>query len=167
MQKWLCCFLMSFGLQLFCLGQSAVLPSDEVVFVEAGGFAGLGSINYEKTLVTRGILGLGPRFGIGFNRFIDYQDKFNPDFAIPIALSMHAGKNWKGEFGAGVTYSNVVHVGPDLEPERQSAMHLVGSLGGRYHNIEGGLMVRIGYSPIFERFSQLRHWGYIGIGFVF
>ena len=167
MHKLLCSILFTLGLQLFSFGQSTALPSDEVVFLEAGGFAGIGSVNYEKTLVTKGTFGLGPRFGLGFNRFIDYQNKFNPDFAIPIALSMHAGNNWKGEFGLGITYSNVVHAGADLEPERQSAMHLVGNIGGRYQNMSGGLMVRIGYSPIFERFNQLRHWGYIGIGYVF
>lgn len=167
MSRLTCILICLFFTQFECIAQSESKPSDETAFLEVGGFAGLGSINYEKMLVTKGICSLGPRFGLGFNRFMDYRDKFNPDFAIPLALSMHAGKNWKGEFGIGITYSNVVHAGTDLEPERQSAMHLNGNIGARYQNMNGGLMIRIGYSPLIERFNYFRHWAYLGIGIAF
>lgn len=151
-------------------GQDAtklVEQANDLIYLEAGGFGGLGSINYERVSFHKQLFQLGPRIGIGFNRFVDYQKKFNPDISIPFGVNFSFGTNWKAEIGLGTTFSSVVQVGADLEPERISQVHGNASIGFRYQKSSGGLLVRGGYSPIFEKFSYLRHWPYLAIGIVF
>jgi hypothetical protein len=131
------------------------------------GYGGLASVNYERISYTRGLLQLGPRIGLGVNRFMDYRPKFNPDFAIPFGFGLAFGKNWKGEFGLGTTFSSVVQVGNDLEPIRQTLVHGNFNIGVRYQKEGGGFLLRAGYSPIIEKFSYFRHWPYLAIGIAF
>ena len=138
-----------------------------MIYLEAGGYGGIGSLNYERVSYTKDMFQLGPRIGIGFNRFMDYRPKFNPDFAVPFGICLAFGKNWKGEFGLGTTFSSVVHVGDQLEPERQTLVHGNANIGVRYQKAQGGFLFRIGYSPIFEKFSYFRHWPYLALGLSF
>ncbi|OFZ63405.1 MAG: hypothetical protein A3D92_08940 [Bacteroidetes bacterium RIFCSPHIGHO2_02_FULL_44_7] len=150
-----------------CLAQEVAESGNDLIYVEAGGYGGLGSINYERISYRKQLFQLGPRIGVGFNRFMDYRNKFNPDVSIPFGVNFCYGTKWKAEIGLGTTFSSVVHVGPDLEPERISQVHGNASIGFRYQKTEGGLLIRAGYSPIFEKFSYLRHWPYLAIGIVF
>lgn len=124
-------------------------------------------MNYERVTYTHGIFQLGPRIGVGINRFMDYRPKFNPDIAIPFGVSFAFGKNWKAECGLGTTFSSVVQVGDDFEPIRQTLVHGNANIGVRYQKADGGFVFRAGYSPIFEKFSHLRHWPYLAIGISF
>lgn len=160
----------------FCLlvFQSEIASAQEspkvgqnMVYLEAFGYGGLASLNYERVAYTKGIFQLGPRVGLGINRFMDYRPKFNPDFAIPFGVCFAVGKNWKAEFGLGTTFSSVVQVGDDLEPLRQTLVHGNANVGVRYQKPDGGFILRAGYAPIFEKFSHLRHWPYLALGLSF
>ncbi len=150
-----------------CHGQSESEPANNLLYLEAGGFGGIGSLNYERISYSRGLFNIGPRFGFGFNRFKDFQENFNPDIAIPFGVHFTYGKRWKGEVGVGTTYTSVVHANSFLEPERASEVHGNLCVGVRYQNQTGGFLFRAGYSPIFERFSMVRHWPYLAVGFSF
>lgn len=151
----------------WCTCQTESTESRNLFYLEGGGFGGIGSLNFERITYTRGFFSLGPRIGFGFNRFKDFTNHFNPDITIPFGVLFTAGTNWRGEIGVGTTYSSVVHVGDELEPERVNEVHANLCIGARYQPTNGGLLLRAGYSPIIERFSYYRHWAYLAIGIVF
>ena len=118
-------------------------------YLEAGGFGGFGSLNYEHLVFTANNFQIGTRLGLGFNRFKDFRNKFNPDLAFPIGVCFAYGTKIKGEIGLGTTYTNIVHAGADLNVERSSEIHGNLLIGVRFQKRDKGALFRIGYSPIF------------------
>ena len=155
------------GLFIFlCFTSSAQdeVEARNIIYLEAGGFGGLGSFNYERTAFNLSNFQIGARIGIGFNRMKDFRDKFNPDIAVPIAACFTYGRKFKVEINIGTTYTNNVSAGPKLTVVRSTAIHGALAAGFRFQNPDKGAFFRIGYSPLFEKFSSIRHWGYASIG---
>ena len=144
--------------------QDQLPPSINLIYAEAGGYGGVGSLNYERIIWSSHKFQIGPRIGLGCNRFKDFRDKFNPDISIPLGLTLAFGNNFKGEIGVGTTYTSTVYAAPGLLPERRNLIHGNALIGMRYQKLGKGPLFRIGYSPIFETFSRLRHWPYLAFG---
>lgn len=158
-------------LSIFCFSLSLLSAQEKdeqeainLVYLEAGGFGGFGSLNYERLVFTKDYFQVGSRLGLGLNRFKDFRNKFNPDISIPIGVNFAYGTRIKGEIGIGTTYTNIVHAGPSLGVERSSEIHGNLLIGVRFQKRERGALFRLGYSPIFEKFSKIRHWPYISFG---
>jgi len=139
-----------------------------VIFIEAAGAGGYGSINYERVLYKKNFIMSTLRFGISTYHIVDYTNNFNPDIIIPFTFNGLYGKSHKIEIGFGEVYSNIVHA--DLihfKPKRVSHFSTVFSLGYRYQKNKGGLIFRCAYTPIVEFNKYFRHWGGISFGYSF
>ncbi len=151
----------------FSHGQEEEVVSDNIVYIEALGAGGLGSLNYERITFRKSGFQIGIRLGVAVNKFKDFKNKFNPDFAFPITANFAYGSAFKGEINIGTTYTNTVSADNTLQIQRSTAMHGIVAAGFRYQPKHSGLFFRTGYSPILEKFTRLRHWGYLSIGIVF
>lgn len=137
------------------------------VYLEALGTGGLSSVNYERVLLHHAEFTGGARIGFGSIHFKDFTRRFDPDFVVPIGVFGCYGDRFRGEAGAGITLTSIVY--PDEEtfgPVRRMEVHGWFALGARYQKRNGGLLVRIAYTPIVE-FGQIRHWGGASLGYAF
>lgn len=151
----------------YAQNEGEIEQSQNIFYAEALGPGGFGSVNFERIVLSKGMFQTSVRLGLCLNRFKDFRDKFNPDIAIPLNVGIAYGNQFKGEVFLGTTYTNNVIVSMDLEPERTTAFHLFAGAGLRYQPYGKGLFARIGYSPLLEKFTQFRHWGYLSIGWMF
>ncbi len=139
-----------------------------VIYLEAAGVGGNGSINFERILYGKEYLMFTVRCGISTYHIVDYSNKLNPDILIPFALNGLYGQNHKIELGVGETYSNIVHSDlTDFKPKRVSNFNTIFSIGYRYQKNTGGIVFRCAYTPIVEFNKYLRHWAGISFGYSF
>jgi hypothetical protein len=142
--------------------------AQNIVYIEGGGAAGFGSLNYERILPVKEKLKVGLRVGLSTYNFTDYTTKFNPDVIIPIAINGLYGNNHKIALGVGQTISAIVQVNDALsKPIRKTNLHATYTIGYRYHKEEGGIIVGCAYTPLIEFYSSYRHWAGILIGYAF
>ena len=142
--------------------------SQNILYIEAGGIGGYGSLNYERIIPVEKILKIGVRIGLSTYNLTDYTTKFNPDIIIPIAITGLYGNNHKIVFGFGQTISNIVKANhSNWKIERKSNIHSNFTIGYRYQKERGGIMVSCNYTPIIEFYKSYRHWAGISIGYAF
>lgn len=137
------------------------------VYAEVLGAAGLGSLNYERVLWEGAPLQLGARIGVGVLHFTDITRRFNPDLVLPIGVVASYGHRVKGEIGSGASITSIVY--PDeasFMPARRSELQAWLSFGIRYQRTDGGVLLRVAYTPIIE-FGDWRHWGGVSAGISF
>ncbi len=162
---------LSFALFLFL--QNAMAQNDSVktkhtLYGEAGGIGGYGSLNYENVFFNKGLFKLSARAGIGTYRVLDFQNQFNPDVIIPVALYAFYGKTHHAEIGFGQAVSSTVYVNTEsFQPDRRVNIHANFSIAYRFQRDKGGLFFRLSYSPLIERYQTFRHWGGVSLGYVF
>ena len=142
------------------------------VFIEAGGAAGIGSMNYERLVFHRNQFTLGTRIGFGMNHFTDPVKNFNPDILIPLG----ANGNYillktnriqiEGQLGLGAIFSSVVQLNESWSIQRNNGLHGFMDLGARIR-FKNGLNLQTSYTPIYHQFDFWRHWGGISIGYAF
>ncbi|MGB0390623.1 MAG: hypothetical protein ACPGD5_03580 [Salibacteraceae bacterium] len=161
------------SLSLF-ICQNAISQADSnrharnVIFIEAGGFGGFGSINYERVFIDINKFSFSSRLGIGTYHFVDYTNSFNPDIIIPVTINALYGRNHKIEAGIGQTFSSIVKMNfSDAKTKRSTNFHTVLSLGYRYQKETGGLFFRATYTPLLEFNKYYTHWAGISIGYSF
>ena len=166
------CLRIIFLLFLFCdvvySQTDSVQRKHNLVYLEAAGIGGYGSVNYERLILDKYQIGLGIRIGISTYHLKDYRNKFNPDFIIPFSVNSYYGKNHKVEVGIGEVLGNIVHA--DFEKAttiRKTKFHTAFSVGYRYQRENGGFFFRCVYSPIIEQNKYFRHWGGIAVGYSF
>ncbi|MDX2360985.1 MAG: hypothetical protein QNK23_09275 [Crocinitomicaceae bacterium] len=165
-------FLLGFQFSSFAQNDSIAYNA---FYVEALGIGGLGSINYERFVFMKSKFTLGVRLGLSTHRMTDFRNKFNPDILVPISVNAMYGGKHRIEIGVGTTYSSIVYATAEFVPERETAMHGNVYLGYRFQfytkkpflKNAKGFLFRIGYSPIFEYFSSIRHWGGLSFGITF
>lgn len=147
------------------------------LFLELGGPASLESLNYDHQLWSKDIWSAGGRVGLGFNRFQDYNNRFNPDFALPFglygALSLLSQDPTKPrtsallcELGAGFVFTTTIQADTDLETIRENKLNTY-LYGGLRYNMAKGLFVRAAYTPLFSPNTGWNSWGAISIGYSF
>ncbi|MDQ3191054.1 MAG: hypothetical protein M3Q58_05620 [Bacteroidota bacterium] len=145
-----------------------VRAANNSLYIEAGGIAGYGSVNYEKFLLKKNNFKLVSRIGISTYHLRDYTTRFNPDIIIPLAVNFLFGKNHNVEFGVGQTFTKIVYSPSfDINPKRKTNLSSNITIGYRYHKTEGGFVFRCGYTPIIENNKYFRHWAGISFGFAF
>lgn len=158
--------LVFFSVSVGSFAQDTTVASN-AIYLELGGNAGYGSLNYERMILSKNKFQLSVRAGLSTLKMVDYRDKFNPDIIIPVALNVTYGNNHKIETGIGSTYTNMVNVGGNLSPERTSVLNGNLHLGYRYQKSNGGILFRVCYTPLFESFNSFRHWAGISVGYTF
>jgi hypothetical protein len=105
---------------------------------------------------------------MGTFNFKDFENKFNPDIFIPIAISGIYGKKHRLELGVGQTLSSIVEINhSNWELVRSIKFHTNFIFGYRYHKVDGGFLFKISYTPIVEFNNNYRHWGAVSFGYVF
>ncbi len=131
---------------------TAARRQSNLVFVELGGNAGLGSINYERQIA--GTFGL--RAGIGFlPGFFDDGTRLIP--LLGTGLLQQGNHNL--EFGLGVTVAQQL---------RTHEVKVVGTgvLGYRYQNMDNGFTFRASITPLVSEEGGL-FWAGISFGYAF
>lgn len=142
--------------------------AQNIIFVEAAGSGGYGSINYERVLFSKKYLMFSTRLGFGTYHINDYTNNFNPDILLPLLINGCYGKNHKIELGLGQTFANIVQAdNTDFKPKRVTNLHTIFSVGYRYQKDTGGIFFRCVYTPIIEFNSSFRHWAGISFGYSF
>ncbi|OQX75219.1 MAG: hypothetical protein B6D61_10860 [Bacteroidetes bacterium 4484_249] len=139
-----------------------------LIFIEAGGSGGYGSVNYEYLLKSINKIKLSVRIGFSTYHITDYTNSFNPDILIPIAVNAYYGLNHNIDFSIGQTISNIVYADNfDFQPKRKNSFNTNLSLGYRYQKETGGFMCKIAYSPIIENNKTYRNWISLSLGYAF
>lgn len=138
------------------------------IYLEAAGFGGYGSLNYERLVYLKKHFIFTIKYGLSTYNVYDYENKFNPDIIIPVTLNGFYGQNHKIEFGFGETFSNIIHSDiDDFSKQRMTNFHTILSIGYRYQKNIGGVVFRCTYTPIIEFNRYYRHWAGISIGYSF
>lgn len=139
-----------------------------LLFFEAGGSGGYGSINYEYLVKKIDKLKLSVRIGASSYHLNDYTNKFNPDIVIPIVINAYYGIKHNIDFGLGQTITNIVYAdNSDYKPKRKNNFNTNLSIGYRYQKEEGGIMFKIAYAPMIENNYMFRNWFLLAFGYAF
>ncbi len=165
------CVTLSFALFLFVLtatAQTDSTKSKHILYGEGVGIGGYGSLNYENVFFSKGLFRLSARVGLGTYRVLDFQNHFNPDLIIPVALYGMVGKKHFAEIGFGQAIASAVNVNiENLQPQRSVNIHANFSVAYRFQRAKGGLFFRLSYSPLIEYYKTFRNWGGVSLGYVF
>lgn len=81
-----------------------------IVFIEAGGLGGYGSINYERLFYTKMKTDFLARIGLSTFNIYDFTNNINPDLLVPLIITGMNGCNHKLEYGIGITITNTKHI---------------------------------------------------------
>lgn len=138
------------------------------IYFEMGGAGGSHSMNYERVFRIIPKLDAAARGGFGFDNLIDFSDKFNPNFVLPVMAILTYGNNHKIEAGVGQTYSSTIETEVSTgDPARMSNFSTTFNIGYRYQNPDKRLLIRAGYTPYIEFNERFVHWAGVSIGFIF
>lgn len=139
-----------------------------IVYVEMGGIAGYGSLNYERSFFLKKKWTLSARVGLSTISLKDYTNKFNPDILIPFAVYGSYGSKHKAEIGIGQLFENVVRVDlSEFKPIRVSHFNTVLSIAYKYQRMSGGFFLRVAYNPVIDYEGEFSNWGGISLGYSF
>lgn len=163
-------FLLLFFSSYFAKSQNIEVEeySKNLIFIEAFGYGGYGSLNYGYTFLVKNKLKVAGRIGLGTYYMFDYSNNFNPDIIIPLGISGYYGESHNVGFGFGQTISNIVYAdNVNYQPKRETCISTNFTIGYRYQKREGGIMFRIAYMPIIEKNRFYAFWGGISLGYAF
>lgn len=144
-----------------------------LIYLEAFGAGGYGSLNYERVIFQQKNkltpnLKIGVRLGISTFHLKDFNNKFNPDVIIPVAINAIYGKTHHLEVGFGQTFSNVTQTNSmTFAVERQTTLNSNFTAGYRYQKSERGIIFRLNYSPIISSDKLYNSWFGLSIGYGF
>ncbi len=153
---------------MFCFNHFAK-SQQNVLYLEAGGAGGYGSLNYEKLIDINKKIQVAARAGISSYRLLDYTNVFNPDIIMPIGVSMLYGKHkHRLEVGGGEAFVSMVQFDyMHWKPRRIVYTHVYSSVGYRYQKRQKGIVIRLFYVRMLEFSKYVRHWGGCSIGYAF
>jgi hypothetical protein len=139
-----------------------------VLYLEAAGAGGYGSLSYERIILVKKRWMLGARLGLSTYHINDYTGSFNPDIIIPVMIIGSYGKNNKIEMGAGETTAGIVIADfNNHRPKRDFNFHTTFCIGYRYQKNKGGIFFRCAYTPLLEQNRYFRHWAGLSLGYSF
>ena len=143
--------ILSISLSIFitasCFSQGEKIPQEKLskknaVYLELLGQGLLYSVNYDRILLVGNKLALSGRVGLSYYPDTGFFD--TNTIAIPIEFNLLVGKGLTYfEFGLGGTYMQ----GLDKSSFSKSLLASL-RLGYRYQKDDGGLMCRIGFTPL-------------------
>lgn len=132
--------------------------SRHVFYTELGGASLMSSLNYEYVLTQHSNIRFAGRLGIGAG----YMDSFVPEAtSILVGLVGILGKR-NHHFEFGYMHTTVAH--------KFGAKNFAFLSGGyRFHKPNGGLFLRIAYTPKIANYNpkKFNHWAGVGVGYVF
>lgn len=142
-------------------------------YLELAGSAGIYSINADYLVIELSDIRIGGRAGIGMLR--EGYEGSGMDIYLPIsAIGLYTFKVHNIEVGIGfnmLSYSvRSVIDAEDRGFKRKTQILGNYVVGYRYQKKEGGLMLRVSYTPFYykdEPFSRYEHWGGLSIGYTF
>ena len=139
------------------------------IYLETLGISGRGrTYNYEYQLFHKEKLKIQARAGVGTAKRKDFTDSFNPDLTIPFGVNAFYGNVHHVEFGIGQVITSVIHADIETyEPTRVHDLHGNLTIGYRYQKQEGGLLLRLSYTPLLEFNEKWNHWAGFSIGYSF
>ena len=164
-------FFLCVNFQLNAQGSEDDVLKNET-FIELGGPSVIGSINYERRFILQEKTYLSARIGIGFVHLNDFTNKFNPDILIPLGVNFNYifkrlnNSSLSTSIGAGNTIASIVILGDDYSPNRINNNNGYVKIGVKW-TFKQFLNIGLAYTPIFENYSSIRHWGGISIGYSF
>ncbi len=148
------------------------LPSENTLFFEVGGAAGIASINYDRLFLSiNDRIRLSGRIGI--SSYSDFHENIPPDLFIPFGVfAMYAYGINNIELGVGGTYLNYSSRAIGLDGNvgfvRNKELLLNPSIGYRLQKTGGGIFLRLSYSPfIYGQPIIFSNWGGASIGYTF
>lgn len=143
------------------------LSKRNIVYIEALGAGGYGSINYERILFEKNFVKMGIRGGFSTYHITDYINRFNPDLIFPVSINAHfVYKQHTLVFCIGETISNIVHASKtDYQPERKTNFSTFFDIGYAYE-WRNGLCLGVGYTPIIYK-QDYRNWFKLSFGYAF
>jgi len=153
---------------LYSQDNTPKITSNNSIYVEAIGIGGYGSINYDYIFHIKSKIKIGGRIGLSTYHIVDYTGSFNPDIIIPFSINALYGTKHHAEVGIGQTFSSIVQSSnSDFSPSRDNNFSTNFTIGYRYQKSDGGIVFRIGYTPIINQNKYFQHWGGISIGYSF
>lgn len=140
---------------LFAQTDSARTPANNV-YVEFGGKAQLYSINYERKVYSinsvKGALAVGGAYQAALGAWY-----------TGLEHNVFIGKNIHNlELGAGYNY--LFYTDPNNASEKS---YVNGRIGYRFQPLKKGIMVRMGYTPLFRKNQNVLHWVGLSFGYSF
>ncbi len=139
-----------------------------LIYIEAAGTGGYGSLNYERVLCSKKNFIYSLRAGISTSHFKDFTNNFNPDLLVPLSLNVSYGKNHKIIAGLGQTIASKVQAAyADLRPHRKTNCYSNFTFGYRYQKNTGGLIFTCAYTPVLDWKGLFKNWIGISFGYCF
>lgn len=163
MYKLVFLFFLFFNFNAF--STSIEVVRNNKTYIEAMGVGGFGSINYERKIFQIKNNKFNLRTGIGTFHLIDFENKLNPDFILPLGVHTHFFNHYKIELGLGQTLSSIVVF--DAEKSRNYQFNTYFHLGLYKELKSKPFFYKIAYTPILEANKRFKHWGGISFGLIF
>lgn len=116
-------------------------------YFEAFGTAILYSLNYDRLLVVKERSSLAGRIGFTYVPKIE-NPEHGPGLNIEI-VGLWGASNHHLEIGSGSTFFYLVQNEESYSPQSTSLFLLTNRVGYRFQKREGGLLFRIGFTPLF------------------
>ena len=159
-----------FSIILFCfcfsaIAQIEIICKKNLMFLELGGAAGYGSVNYELLVKKLQKMKLSARVGLSSHKFRDFQNEFNPDIILPISINTYFGYNHHIELGVGQVFSSIIYADKvNFEPRRRNNLSTNISIGYRFQKEAPGTVFKIAYTPIIQNNRVFTDWFSAAIG---
>ena len=159
-----------FSIILFCfcfsaIAQIEIIGKKNLMFLELGGAAGYGSVNYELLVKKLQKMKLSARVGLSSLKFRDFQNEFNPDIIVPISINTYFGYNHHIELGVGQVFSSIIYADKvNFEPRRRNNLSTNISIGYRFQKEAPGTVFKIAYTPIIQNNRVFTNWFSAAIG---
>ncbi len=137
-----------------------LLPYKNRVFIEAGGNAGIGSINYERDINAFEHNNVQLLFRTGFS-FFPVDKNTGSVLVFPNSVNLLLGVTHYAEFGLGQTFS--------FTTKGSGFIRSVINIGYRYQPPSQRINFRLMYTPIISNLwdVQYQHWAGISVGYQF
>jgi hypothetical protein len=154
------------------IAQQTVFAQDNTTshatYIEFLGNQGNHTYNYEYQKQYSKYWHIGLRAGIGSYHIKDFENKFNPDILLPLAVNGWFGNQHSVELGIGQTITSLVTYRiAEQQKKRDLNLHTQFNFGYRFQKNNGGFLFRLLYAPFINDNNTFRHWGGFSLGYVF
>lgn len=152
-------------LSVLSIAQDSV-ATKHVIYAEALGIAGWGSINHEYILYNTSKHHISLRYGLSTLPVYDFMNTINPNLNFPITFQYQLGKTYKLGLGLGAVYSSIVKASPyHSSLKRDQRLNPSMYISYHIHSCSKRFLFQILYCPVFIGLRFSRHWGGLGIGY--
>ena len=146
------------------------------VQLELFGQGGFYSVNYERVLINQNRFKTTVLIGFSYYEKTNYHkigvrshvEKKTNIFLLPVTVNEILSFN-KHQIELGVGYLFKISEQSAIEEETESVKthYITGRLGYRYQKPNGRLILRAGFTPIYEKDQEIYLWGGLSVGYAF